>query len=254
MTNIMTGVFQRIRLAHVQNENAHTKTLIFNYFLKDAQPGQYVMAWLPGIGEKPFSISGSDPLSLTVCDVGPVSHALCQLSKGERVWVRGPLGKGFALSGEVHILVGGGYGAAPLSFLAKQARALNHKVVVCLGAKIKADLLMVEQFEGMGCEVLLATEDGSASVQGLVSLPLLQALQDNNPAVVYACGPTGMLLTVGQFCRRAQVPAQLSFEALIRCGVGLCGSCELSEEICQQLGIPAGFLVCHDGPVVRVVG
>ncbi len=58
-----------------------------------------------------------------------------------------------------------------------------------------------------------------------------------------------MLLAVWQLSQR-QVPAQLSFEALIRCGIGLCGSCELSEETCQLLGIPSGFLICHDGPVV----
>ncbi len=244
------GLFQVLRINRIRKENAHTQTLMMNASLPDAYPGQFVMAWLPGIGEKPFSISGNDPLTLTVCDVGPVSHALCQLEAGNRLWVRGPLGKGFVLSGEAQILVGGGYGSAPLSFLAKQARELGQEVTVCLGAKTKADLIMVEQFEDLGCQVLLATEDGSAGEQGLVSLPLLRAMEQNMAAGVYACGPTGMLLAVWQLCRSVQVPAQLSFEALIRCGIGLCGSCELSEETCQLLGIPSGFLVCHDGPVV----
>ena len=245
------GLFEVYQVKSTRQENPRTHTLTFDAPLP-SDPGQYVMAWLPGIGEKPFSISANDPLALTICDVGPVSQALCALQPGERLWVRGPLGKGFVLSGDTHILVGGGYGAAPLSLLAKQARASGHKVVVCLGAKTRTDLLMLEQFEAMGCKLLVATEDGSAGAQGLVSLPLLDALQENIPAEVYGCGPAGMLLAVHQLCSRAMVPMQLSFEALIRCGVGLCGSCELSEEICQQLGLPAGFLVCHDGPVVRL--
>ncbi len=245
------GFFTAFRVIENRSENSKTQTLVMDCSLQDAQPGQYVMAWLPGVGEKPFSISGNEPLMLTVADVGQVSHALNQLMAGEQVWVRGPLGKGFVLSGEHHVLVGGGYGAAPLRFLAQKARQLEHQVSVCLGAKTQADLLMVELFAQMGCEVLIATEDGSAGVQGLVILPLLQALQGQESAVAYACGPTGMLLAIGQLCQQLQVPMQLSFEALIRCGVGLCGSCELEEETCLRLGIPPGFLVCHDGPVVK---
>jgi len=245
------GLFSVFRVQSVRQENARTQTLILDAGLPNAWPGQFVMAWLPGIGEKPFSISGNSPLSLTVCDVGPVSHALCQIKAGDQLWVRGPLGQGFTLSRQAHILVGGGYGAAPLHFLAKQALALGHEVTACLGAKTRADLIMVEQFEELGCPVLIATEDGSAGVQGLVSLPLLHALGQNPRAGVYACGPNGMLLAVHRLCQSVQVAVQLSFEALIRCGIGLCGSCELSEETCQLLGIPSGFLVCHDGPVVK---
>lgn len=243
------GLFSTFRVQSLQRENSKTCTIILDTGL-DATPGQFVMAWLPDIGEKPFSISGSDPLTLTVCEVGLVSSALCQLKAGDKLWARGPLGRGFALVGQTHILVGGGYGAAPLTFLAKQARAQGHTVTVCLGAKTQADLIMVDEFRRLGCELLIATEDGSAGEQGLVSLQLLRAMEQDTAASVYACGPTGMLLAVHRLCQRVRVPAQLSFEALIRCGIGLCGSCELSEETCQQLGIPSGFLVCHDGPVL----
>ena len=254
MPHKVNGLFQASRIDRVRKENADTLTLFLDASLPDASPGQFVMAWLPGVGEKPFSISGNDPLTLTVCAVGPVSRALCELKPANRLWVRGPLGKGFVLSGETHILVGGGYGAAPLYFLAKKARALNHEVTLCLGAKTRTDLILLDQFEALGCRVLLATEDGSAGAQGLVSLPLLQALEHNLRSEVYACGPTGMLLTVHALCRRVNLSAQLSFEALIRCGIGLCGSCELSEETCQQLGVPSGFLICSDGPVLKSAG
>ena len=91
------GLFSLFRVQALRRDNLHTCTIFLDARL-DVFAGQFVMAWLPGIGEKPFSISGNDPLTLTVCDVGPVSHALCQLEAGNRLWVRGPLGKGFVLS------------------------------------------------------------------------------------------------------------------------------------------------------------
>ncbi len=245
------GLFSVFIVEKILEENAHTRTLTMGAGLPSS-PGQFVMAWLPQVGEKPFSISGNDPLSLTICDVGPVSHALNALKIGDRIWIRGPLGNGFELSGTDHVLVGGGYGAAPLLFLAKQARQQGHRVRVCVGAKTAADLLMLDKFRQIGCEVFIATEDGSAGEQGLVTSPLKQSLEMRKPTAVYACGPTGMLLAIGKLCQQFEVPAQLSFEALIRCGVGLCGSCELPEEICLALGISPGFLVCHDGPVAKM--
>jgi len=91
------GLFDAYRVSQVRVENDRTRTLVFESPLPESYPGQYVMAWLPGIGEKPFSISGNDPLALTVADVGPVSHALSLVRPGERVWMRGPLGKGYAV-------------------------------------------------------------------------------------------------------------------------------------------------------------
>lgn len=246
------GLFMTYCIQEVRPENAFTRTLVLDAPLADSIPGQFVMAWLPNIGEKPFSISGNAPLSLTVADVGPVSHALCQLTPGDRLWVRGPLGRGFSLSPQSSLLVGGGYGAAPLSFLARQLRLLEAPVAVALGAKTRDALMMVPLFESLGCHVLLATEDGSAGIQGWVTAAVKQACSTLDPQVLYACGPTEMLVAISAFASQRGLSAQLSFEALIRCGVGLCGSCELPEAICENLGIPAGFLVCQDGPVAVV--
>jgi len=246
------GLFRAFSMKEMRFENAKTRTIIFNAPLPESDPGQFVMAWLPGLGEKPFSISGNDPLALTIADVGPVSHALIQLREGERVWIRGPFGRGFSLVSQSHLLVGGGYGAAPLSFLARQARLQGHTVTVALGARTKNDLIMTSAFELMGCQVYLATEDGSAGIQGLVTDVLEQACANSRPGSLYACGPNGMLVAVAEFALKQKMPAQISFEALIRCGVGLCGSCELPEETCLMLGIPSGFLVCRDGPVAVV--
>ena len=246
------GLFKPFRIADIRNENRFTRTLIFDDSLEGAQPGQYIMAWLPGFDERPFSLSGDDPLAITIADVGPFSHGLTQLGEGDKVWVRGPFGKGFSLTAQSHLLVGGGYGAAPLSLLARRARTLGHSLAVALGAKSASDLMMVSAFEEMGCQVYLATEDGSTGVRGLVTAAVTQAIADCQPEALYACGPNPMLLSLAEVARVNKLPAQLSFEALIRCGIGLCGSCELPEDICVCLGIQPGFLVCKDGPVVEL--
>ena len=100
------------------------KTVSFELDAKmAAAPGQFAMLWLPGMDEKPFSISGTDPLMFTISRVGPFSEALLQREVGDTLWVRGPFGNGFAVQPGRVLLVGGGYGAAPLYYLARTLRA-----------------------------------------------------------------------------------------------------------------------------------
>jgi len=141
---------------------------------------------------------------------------------------------------------------APLSFLAEAASAIGDDVGVCLGAHSQAELLLEKEFEAIGCQVWIATEDGSAGRKGLLTDLIPEAQQALAWQRVYACGPLGMLVAVAAWAKSAHLPVQLSFEGIMRCGIGLCGSCELPEEICRQLGIPAGFLPCHDGPVYEI--
>ena len=244
-----TSPFQLFNLANFAIENAHTQTLTMVESLPSAQPGQFVMAWLPGIGEKPFSIAGNNPLRLTVAAVGEVSNALCNLNSGDQLWIRGPLGHGFTIHGNKHLLVGGGYGAAPLAFLASQIQKQDGSISLCLGARCPEDLLLTDKFENIGCKVHINTEDGRQGEEGLVTVGVERLLRQDKPDQVYACGPSPMLSAILSLCKRYQVPCQLSWEALIRCGLGLCGSCELAPPLCELLAVPKGWLVCKDGPV-----
>jgi dihydroorotate dehydrogenase electron transfer subunit len=248
------GSFEAFLISSIRRENPNTQTFVLDHPLQAGKSGQFCMVWLPEIGEKPFSIAGADPLAFTISDVGPLSHAVSKLGKGDRLWVRGPLGHGFELVGTSHLLVGGGYGAAPLAYLAADALALGHDVAVCLGAKTTVQLIFADVFSKMGATVRLATEDGSSGTKGLVTESLLNALVWELPSTIYACGPTGMLMAVAAEAQNADVPAQLSFEGVMRCGVGLCGSCELPEDICAKLGLAGGWLPCWDGPVAKLNG
>ena len=215
----------------------------------DAVAGQFVMVWLPDIGEKPFSIASMDPFGLLIVDVGPFSHALHQLKVGDPLWIKGPLGHGFSIEGESLILVGGGYGSAPLFPLAKEAQTQGKEVDVCLGAQSEPGLLLIDEFIDFGCNVACTTEDGTKGDQGLVTSVVEQAMRNIELDTLYACGPTGMLSALANLCKTYQVNYQLSWEAHMRCGMGLCGSCEVLPSADSSL--PVGWLACYDGPVFK---
>lgn len=236
-------------LKEKRRETSKVNTLIFDQAIEGANPGQFVMVWLPGVGEKPYCVAEKDPLTITVAIAGDFSQVLHGLPVGERIWVRGPYGQGYALEGKKHLLVGGGYGAAPLLYLAKQAVNRGQAVLACLGARSTDDILLMDGFKEAGCETLVATEDGSKGMKGLVTQTVSYALEEFRPDTMYACGPLPMLSALALICKGKGIPAQLSYEALMRCGMGLCGSCELEEQARSAAGIPPGWLTCKDGPV-----
>lgn len=239
-----------MRIVRIQQENERTRTFTLDGSL-NAEPGQFVMAWLPGVDEKPLSLAAADPAALTVAAVGPFSRALHGLAVGDRIWLRGPLGRGYALpargldddsGARPHtLLLGGGYGVAPLRFLAQRLLRAGHAVSMIIGARSAADLLLVDAFRALDVRLWLATEDGSAGLRGLATDAIAPALAaaPAETASVYACGPTGMLRAIAAICQGRGLPVQLSWEAHMRCGIGLCGSCEVGD----------GWLTCLDGPV-----
>jgi dihydroorotate dehydrogenase electron transfer subunit len=254
-----TDVPRPVRIVDRVAENHRTVTLVLDAAL-DCAPGQFAMLWLPGLDEKPFSISADDPLAFTVCRVGPFSEALCALPAGGMVWFRGPFGRGFTLASGCRepILAGGGYGAAPLAFLARRLLGLpGHgrpaRIHAVIGARSADDLLFADRFAALGCEVHAATEDGSRGRRGLATDAVRELLDagggnragrsrpNNRPDRLFACGPGGMLDMLAGLARTAGVPAELSREAYLRCGVGACGSCTHGDR-----------LVCLDGPVFEV--
>ncbi len=207
----------------------------------EAEPGQFAMLWLPGVDEKPFSIAGVNPLMLTISRVGPFSQAIGDLPVGETVWVRGPFGRGYSLAAARTLLVGGGYGAAPLHFLAGVLVSRGVGVQVALGARASDDLLFVRRFAALGIPCHLATEDGSRGARGRVTDVVGPLLRSGGIGRLCACGPEGMLDALADLCRENRIPAELSYEAYMRCGTGICGSCECGHG-----------LVCRDGPVFRL--
>jgi dihydroorotate dehydrogenase electron transfer subunit len=238
--------FFTVKVASISELNDCTRLIEFENYI-NASPGQFVMAWLPGIGEKPYSIATMAPFSLLVVDVGPFSHALHILKKGDPLWVKGPLGHGFIPEGRKLLMAAGGYGAAPLFPLAVHARTQDCEVHVCLGARSADGIMLAGSFERIGCTTSIATEDSSGGTQGLVTDLIDAAIGNSIFDTLYACGPVGMLSALACTCKTKQLNYQFSWEANMRCGMGLCGSCEVPVTLDPSL--PQGWLACYDGPV-----
>jgi dihydroorotate dehydrogenase electron transfer subunit len=225
----------------VRRDNARTVTITLDA-ATTAAPGQFAMLWLPWLDEKPFSLGGAEPLRFTIAAVGPFSRAIHMLGPGDPVWWRGPFGTGFKLRGAMPLLVGGGYGVAPMAFLAASGGA-SMRMRAIVGARTEEELLLADDLRAAGAEVMETTEDGSAGVKGLVTDAVRQLADDAAPDGLYACGPHGMLAALEAMAASLGVPAYLSWEAYMRCAIGICGSCEHN-----------GRLLCADGPVLCTNG
>ena len=223
-----------------------------------ATPGQFVHLRIPTLEpsalRRPFSIFGArdGQLHILYKTVGRGTEKMNALNVGDAVTVLGPLGNGFPLApAGVPLLVAGGYGVAPLCFLAER---LPRNGIVFIGGRTADDILACEQFEQLGWAVQVATQDGSQGETGLVTLPLDRELArlkaEGLQAELYACGPDGMLKAVGQRAMDNNAQGWLSLDKHMVCGVGACLACV------QNIRTPDGSTrlarVCRDGPIFEV--
>ena len=222
----------------------------------EATPGQFVHVRVPGLEKsalrRPFSIFNAEGgrLELLYKTVGRGTTALNAVAPSDVVSVMGPLGHGFPLKcGGVALLVGGGYGVAPLYFLARRLLADAQAPVVKLfvGGRTKDDLLALDRFEALGgVEVHLATNDGSAGAKGLVTDPLddeLIALRGAGQKFeLFACGPDPMLKAVAMRATGTGSKGWISMDRHMVCGVGACYAC-------IQKTVRGNSRCCIEGPV-----
>jgi NAD(P)H-flavin reductase len=218
------------------------------------EPGQFFMlaaatCWGAGEDERPFlprafSAMGAAGGSLWFMleDVGPGTHRLTTLRKGEPVWVLGPLGTPFAPpeDGRRPLLCGGGIGLPPLVFLSGALREAGLEPVLQLGFRDAHHAQVAAGF----AHAQLATDDGSVGHHGLVTELLAAELDADPHAVVYACGPPGMLEAVRRLCVERDVPGRLALESGMACGYGACFGCVV------PLAAGGYARVCVDGPVL----
>lgn len=172
---------------------------------------------------------------------------LSQARRGDRVRFVGPLGRPFPEppAGVLALLVGGGTGVASLYELAARARAAGGaRVRVLLGARSAGDLMGLDDFEALGVELAVSTEDGSLGEKGLVTEPLERLLDAESGAIVYACGPTPMMRRAAALAADRGRRCWVSLENPMACGYGVCLGCAAPKA-------GGGFvLVCRDGPVL----
>src|SRR3989344_6870944 len=232
-------------LVDIVKETQKVSTFFFK-FNKIAEPGQFLMVWVPGSEEVPMSVAYSDKksIAISVAAIGPASNSLHAKKIGDYIGLRGPFGKPFTLKiGTKRIaLVAGGYGAAPLGLFAERIKSSHKEVQIdsFLGARTREDLLFVKRLEKVST-VYISTNDGSTGHKGLVIEPFEQELKKKKFDCVYTCGPEMMEKAIFDICAKNNLDLQASLERIMKCGFGICGSCMMDD-----------LILCIDGPVVEM--
>lgn len=213
-----------------------------------AQPGQFVIVRLHKQGERiPLSLADIDPiagtLSLIVMAVGKTSSEFVTLQAGDEISdLCGPLGQPTHIEnlGKV-IVVGGGFGVAPLFPIARAFKAAGNEVIAIMGAR-SHDLLIYENEMNEVCDqVLVTTDDGSKGIKGVVTVALEQELEKGDTGLVVAVGPAIMMKFVCMTTKNFNVKTLVSLNPIMVDGSGMCGACRVS------VGGQTKF-ACTDGP------
>jgi dihydroorotate dehydrogenase electron transfer subunit len=217
------------------------------------QPGQFVhVRILPlkqALLRRPFSVFqvSGDRLSILYKTIGQGTEVLSRMRPDEELSMIGPLGHGFTVpppGGEAPLLVAGGYGMAALYLLAQRSPMVG---VAFVGGRRRVDILCEEEFRALGWEVRVTTEDGSHGKKGLVTHGLLAELEHRAPGrKLFACGPTAMLKAIGQLASQFNLPAELSLDEHMGCGVGVCLTCVVPIKMADGWEYQR---TCTEGPV-----
>ncbi|MBO3129014.1 dihydroorotate dehydrogenase electron transfer subunit [Dermatophilus congolensis] len=230
-----------------------------------AKPGQFVGITVGGqmsgaLLRRSFALhavspaadrSEEDILDIVVSPAGKGTDWLANLEVGSYVDLVGPLGRAFPLPRErVNcVLVGGGYGSAPLFWLAAALRERGCHVEFILGAATNDRLFGADKAERYADGVTIVTDDGSRGQQGWVSDPLPEVIRRSDASVVYACGPMGMLESVTRVAGEMGVIAQVSVEEAMACGIGVCMTCTMP--VTGSDGVTRMVRSCVEGPTFR---
>jgi ferredoxin--NADP+ reductase len=215
---------------------------------RKAQPGQFVIIRLHERGERiPLSLadinSVEGTISLIVMAVGKTTSEMSGYKEGDEILdLCGPLGMPTQIEkvGNV-VLVGGGFGVAPLYPIARAFKAAGNTVTVIMGARSK-DLLIYEQaMQGVCDKVLVTTDDGSKGIKGVVTTALKQELETGGAGLVMAVGPAIMMRFVCEATKPFNVKTMVSLNPIMIDGTGMCGGCRVS------VGGETKF-ACTDGP------
>lgn len=218
-----------------------------------AKPGQFLSLYLEDKSRllpRPVSICGIDKekgtLRMVFRVAGEGTRQLSELKEGDSLEVMGPLGNGFYETAiRTALVIGGGIGIPPMLALAKHLQEQGVQVTAVLGYRSKPAFLLPE-FETYA-ETVASTEDGSFGVAGNV----LDAIREKKLSadMLFACGPTPMLRGIKEFSEQSGIPAQLSMEERMACGIGACLACVCRTTERDAHSAVHNRRICKDGPV-----
>jgi dihydroorotate dehydrogenase electron transfer subunit len=224
-------------------ESKDVRTIFFeDESCREANPGQYVMIWVPNIDEIPLSLSIIDQNGLsgvTVKRIGQCTDALFKMMKSEVLGLRGPYGNWFELVKGKVLVVGGGIGIAALLPLIQALIAQDCTVTLILGGKTRNEIYFQKELSdvliGNNHEFYVTTENGSLGQRGVSTDALELFLKKQEYKMIYTCGPEPMMRKVFDIAELYKIPLQACIERIIRCSIGLCGSCAIGKfRVCKK--------------------
>jgi dihydroorotate dehydrogenase electron transfer subunit len=230
--------------------------------VKNCRPGNFVAIRVGGDSSKmilrrAFAISRvSDnsqyggTMELIVAPHGSGSKWLCSQQEGAEIDIIAPLGTAFGIPTEPinALLIGGGYGSAPLFGLADVLKSRGCKVDMLLGASVGSKIYAPMEGKRSVNSLKIYTEDGSMGETGRVTENLLDIVRDRNIDVIYSCGPMAMLSAITALVAETDVIHQCAVEESMACGVGICMTCVLPVQ--NEDGTTSMLRSCIDGPVM----
>jgi dihydroorotate dehydrogenase electron transfer subunit len=230
--------------------------------VKSCRPGNFVAIKVGGdtskmILRRAFAISRTSESSqyggtmeLIVAPHGQGSKWLCAQPEGTEVDIVAPLGTAFGIPTEPinALLIGGGYGSAPLFGLADVLKSRGCKVDMLLGASVGSKIYAPMEGKRSVNSLKIYTEDGSMGETGRVTENLLDIVRDRNIDVIYSCGPMAMLSAITELVAETEVIHQCAVEESMACGVGICMTCVLPVR--NEDGSTSMLRSCIDGPVM----
>jgi dihydroorotate dehydrogenase (NAD+) catalytic subunit len=225
------------------------KTLFFDCLsLSIPEPGQFYMLWVPGTDQKPCSVSYYDgaEIGFSFMKRGRFSEAIFNLAVGDPVGLLGPLGNGFDLGRHSsYLLAGGGIGTAPLIYTASRLVRSGKNACIIAGGKTKSSLEWIPPLIDKikidpDIELLYCTEDCSFGEPGVVTDHFQRMVEKSFPEHALICGPEMFIKNAISVFKKMRLKGQASIERMMKCGIGVCGSCCIDR---------TGDRVCVEGPV-----
>jgi dihydroorotate dehydrogenase electron transfer subunit len=239
----------------------YAMTLVAPAIAARFKPGQFVTLAVGGpdtsmLLSRAFAIHDVRPdhggtVEFVFASRGPGTQWLAERRARDVLDVTGPLGKAFPLPRDPVncLLIGGGYGSAPLFSLASKLKERRCQVDFLLGAGSGDRVFGALTARRTGRTAIITTEDGSLGSRGMVTDMLDQVIHDGRTDVIYACGPMPMLRQITVLARRYDIPVQAAVEEAMACGIGVCMTCVLP--VVGSDGITRMSRACMDGPVFR---
>jgi dihydroorotate dehydrogenase electron transfer subunit len=230
--------------------------------VSQCKPGNFVAIGVGGpnsrmVLRRAFAISRTTTspqfggaIELIVAPFGSGSSWLCGLAEGEQIDITLPLGTAFGIptTSVNALLVGGGYGSAPLFGLAEVLKERGCRVDMLLGASTGSKIYAPLEGKRSVNSLRIFTEDGSMGETGRITAPIAQLVSELQIDVIYSCGPMAMLKAISEILNGGDVVHQCAVEEAMACGIGICMTCVLPVK--DESGKVSNLRSCIDGPVM----